>query len=130
MWLMRDSMPARGAGSAAGRGRKRNDASTTTVTAMGTAAEQMKKTPRVRMMRRMEPRSFHPFTLCPMRPPSVDALARELADTGLPHPLLVDAAREAIDAGDPGSARARAEAVARLLLQPVVNATGVLLHTN
>ncbi|MGI8984961.1 MAG: hypothetical protein ACR2HM_10615, partial [Acidimicrobiales bacterium] len=42
------------------------------------------------------------------RPPSVDALARDLADIGLPHPLLVDAARAAIAAGDPGSARARA----------------------
>ncbi|MEY2477907.1 MAG: L-seryl-tRNA(Ser) seleniumtransferase [Actinomycetota bacterium] len=65
-----------------------------------------------------------------MRPPSVDALAREIADTGLPHPLLVDAAREALAAADPASARARAEAIARLLLRPVVNATGVLLHTN
>ena len=65
-----------------------------------------------------------------MRPPSVDALARDLVDTGLPHPLLVDVAREAIAAEDPASARARAEALARTLLQPVVNATGVLLHTN
>ena len=64
------------------------------------------------------------------RPPSVDRLARSLADTGLPHPLLVDAARQAIAAGDPDSARATAEAIARSLLQPVVNATGVLLHTN
>ena len=63
-------------------------------------------------------------------PPSVDALARELADTGLPQPLLVDAARAAVAADDPASARARAEAVARSLLRPVVNATGVLLHTN
>jgi L-seryl-tRNA(Ser) seleniumtransferase len=60
----------------------------------------------------------------------VDALARELADVGLPHPLLVDAARAAIAAGDPASARARAEAVAAALLRPVVNATGVILHTN
>lgn len=65
-----------------------------------------------------------------MRPPSVDALARSLADVGLPHPLLVDAAREAIAAGDPDSARARAESLAGGLLRPVVNATGVLLHTN
>jgi L-seryl-tRNA(Ser) seleniumtransferase len=64
------------------------------------------------------------------RPPSVDRLARELADTGLPHPLLVDAARAAVAAGDPSSARERAEAVATALLRPVVNATGVLLHTN
>jgi L-seryl-tRNA(Ser) seleniumtransferase len=68
------------------------------------------------------------------RPPSVDAIARSLADTGLPHPLRVDAARRAVAAGPPGGAaeRARAEAEAwrRRLLQPVVNATGVLLHTN
>ena len=71
------------------------------------------------------------------RPPSVDALARDLADTGLPHPLLVDCARRAIasasgSASDDiaGAARADAAAVARSLLQPVINATGVLLHTN
>jgi L-seryl-tRNA(Ser) seleniumtransferase len=64
------------------------------------------------------------------RPPSVDRLARSLVDTGLPHPLLVDAAREAIAAGDPDQARAVAERIAATLLRPVVNATGVLLHTN
>jgi L-seryl-tRNA(Ser) seleniumtransferase len=66
----------------------------------------------------------------PARPPSVDALARSLGDVGLPQPLLVDAARAAIAAGDPASARARAEEVAAALLRPVVNATGVMLHTN
>jgi L-seryl-tRNA(Ser) seleniumtransferase len=65
-----------------------------------------------------------------VRPPSVDAVARELADVGLPHPLLVDAARAAIAAGDPASARQRAEHLRLDLLKPVVNATGVLLHTN
>ena len=68
------------------------------------------------------------------RPPSVDALARALAHdgegVGLPHPLLVEVARAAIAAGDPASATARAAELARMLLQPVVNATGVLLHTN
>ncbi len=64
------------------------------------------------------------------RPPSVDALARSLATTGLPHPILVDVARAAIDAGDVESAAARAESFRRTLLTPVVNATGVLLHTN
>jgi L-seryl-tRNA(Ser) seleniumtransferase len=63
-------------------------------------------------------------------PPSVDALAREIADLALPQPLLVDAAREAIAARAPETARARAEAIGKSLLQPVVNATGVLLHTN
>ncbi len=64
------------------------------------------------------------------RPPSVDALARSLADVGLPHPLLVEAARRAVSAGAPAQARAEAVALRRALLQPVVNATGVLLHTN
>jgi L-seryl-tRNA(Ser) seleniumtransferase len=71
-----------------------------------------------------------PATQPTARPPSVDALARDLADTGLPHPLLVDCARRAIAAGDPAGARADAEKVARAMLQPVINATGVLLHTN
>ena len=64
------------------------------------------------------------------RPPSVDRLARSLAGTGLPHPLLVDAARAAIAAGDPDSAPARARSIRRRMLTPVINATGVLLHTN
>jgi L-seryl-tRNA(Ser) seleniumtransferase len=64
------------------------------------------------------------------RPPSVDALARSLTRTGLPQPLLIDAARAAIAAGDPALALAEANAMARALLQPVINATGVLLHTN
>ena len=72
----------------------------------------------------------HPRSLLGVRPPSVDRLARELADTGLPHPLLVDVARASIAAGDVGGARGRAEAIAGALLRPVVNATGVLLHTN
>lgn len=64
------------------------------------------------------------------RPPSVDRLARSLASSGLPHPLRVEVAREAIAAGDvPGAAR-RADDLRRALLTPVVNATGVLLHTN
>lgn len=63
-------------------------------------------------------------------PPSVDRLARSIADVGLPHPLLVDASRAAIAAGDPASARRRAEETSACLLRPVINATGVLLHTN
>jgi len=64
------------------------------------------------------------------RPPSVDALARSLAGTGLPHALLVDVARSAIADGAVEDAASRAEAVRRRLLTPVINATGVLLHTN
>ncbi len=65
-----------------------------------------------------------------MRPPSVDSLARSIADVDLPAPLLVDAARRAIAAGEPSHARAIAEELRRALLGKVVNATGVLLHTN
>lgn len=64
------------------------------------------------------------------RPPSVDALARSLAATGLPHPICVDLAREAIAAGDASRAAEFAHGFRRTLLGPVVNATGVLLHTN
>jgi L-seryl-tRNA(Ser) seleniumtransferase len=64
------------------------------------------------------------------RPPSVDALARSLAGTGLPHPLLVDVARGAIADGAVDAAARRAEDLRRTLLSPVINATGVLLHTN
>lgn len=62
------------------------------------------------------------------RPPSVDALARSL--TGLPHPLRVDAARAAIAAGAPDRAGEEARRLTRRMLTPVINATGVLLHTN
>ena len=64
------------------------------------------------------------------RPPSVDAIARSLAGTGLPHPICVDLARAAIANGDASSAGALADSFRRTLLTPVVNATGVLLHTN
>lgn len=64
------------------------------------------------------------------RPPSVDTLARALASSGLPHPILVDIARAAIADGDHASAATRAVEFRRTLLTPVVNATGVLLHTN
>jgi len=65
-----------------------------------------------------------------VRPPSVDRLARSLAHTGLPHPLLVDVARAAIADGDHEQAEARAQQLATSLLQPVINATGTMLHTN
>jgi L-seryl-tRNA(Ser) seleniumtransferase len=72
------------------------------------------------------------------RPPSVDRLSKKLADSELPAPLLVEVARSAIAAavraGEPESAEPRARAGAeeerRRLLQGVINATGVLLHTN
>jgi len=75
--------------------------------------------------------------------PSVERVVSELA--GLPHDLLVDAARAAIDAaratiaagGAPptedeviADAAGRVGRMAVRRLQPLVNATGVLLHTN
>ncbi|MDW3220618.1 MAG: L-seryl-tRNA(Sec) selenium transferase [Acidimicrobiales bacterium] len=64
------------------------------------------------------------------RPPSVDKLARSIADVDLPHPLLVDAARAAIDGGEPDRARDLALEASRRMLTPVINGTGTLLHTN
>ncbi len=64
------------------------------------------------------------------RPPSVDQLARSLGHHGLPHPLLVEVAREAIAAGQHQQADELVEQRKRAMLVPVVNATGVLLHTN
>ncbi len=66
----------------------------------------------------------------PPRPPSVDKLARSISDVGLPHPMLVEAARAAIDSGDPNQARTIAYGMARRMLRPVINGTGTLLHTN
>lgn len=65
-----------------------------------------------------------------VRPPSVDSLARSRSDSALPHPLLVDAARAAIAEGAHERFDDYVEAAERRLLRPVINATGVLLHTN
>ncbi|MEY3806886.1 MAG: L-seryl-tRNA(Sec) selenium transferase [Actinomycetota bacterium] len=70
----------------------------------------------------------------PVRPPSVDSVARELSESfSLPHAILVDCARRAI-ADDPAhasdTARRYAQVFADAMLVDVVNATGVLLHTN
>ena len=68
------------------------------------------------------------------RPPSVDALARSLAEgVDLPHAVLVDIARRAVatagaDAGPLAERMAREFSVA--LIGDVINATGVILHTN
>ena len=64
------------------------------------------------------------------RPPSVDRLARSLAGSGLPHALCVEVARAAVGDDDWEAAPARADELAAALLGPVVNASGVLLHTN
>ncbi len=64
------------------------------------------------------------------RPPSVDQLARTIGPVGLPHPLSVEVAREAIRTDRVNDAEDMARARQRRMLVPVVNATGVLLHTN
>ena len=68
------------------------------------------------------------------RPPSVDALARALSvEFSLPHALLVDCARTAISTSPHNAAeqaRQFASDLQRSLMVDVVNATGVLLHTN
>ena len=68
------------------------------------------------------------------RPPSVDALARELsAVVHLPHAVLVDCVRHAISLQTDdvaNTARQLAEHLHASLISEVINATGVLLHTN
>ena len=72
--------------------------------------------------------------------PPVNRLVDELADLGLPHRLCVDLVRRELDlvrAADPVPPRAVIEArvrsaavrLAAARLRPVINATGVLLHT-
>lgn len=74
--------------------------------------------------------SAYPRLVPAERPPSVDALARSIVGVDLPQPIRVQAAREAIASGDPSSVEAIARRRSRRLLTPVINATGVLLHTN
>jgi L-seryl-tRNA(Ser) seleniumtransferase len=77
--------------------------------------------------------------------PAVDALLAEPGIAGLvgPHPrsLVIRAIRETLDAaradggaapgdGWPAAVRARADRLAGPSLEPVINATGVVLHTN
>jgi L-seryl-tRNA(Ser) seleniumtransferase len=64
------------------------------------------------------------------RPPSVDQLARSLTHHDLPHPILVEVARAAIAEDRVDQADDLARARRRAMLTPVINATGVLLHTN
>ena len=70
----------------------------------------------------------------PQRPPSVDSLAREMAKSGLPHSVCVELARQAVAEGpasfELSAVTKRANLFAQSLLGPVINATGVLLHTN
>lgn len=71
------------------------------------------------------------------RPPSVDALVREIHDGSLPRPLVVDTVRRLLnergreDGVDlVAEARHRLETLRRSVPRRVINATGVILHTN
>ncbi len=79
-------------------------------------------------------RMTHSESQAESHPPSIDAIVRSLsAHSDLAHPLLVDCARRAVASGlqpvfdqvlvEVGRAHQR-------LLRGVINATGVLLHTN
>src|SRR6185436_14019279 len=122
MWLICAVTPWICFGIVAGSGRNRNARNTVPAHARGTTSAVVRRTPMARSAARIP--APNPRVALVGRPPSVDALARSLASTGLPHPVLVDVAREAIAAGDAGTAADRARAAARRLLVPVVNATG------
>ena len=64
------------------------------------------------------------------KPPSVNDLALSIEDSGIPHALLVEEARRAIDEHDWDNMEDRVKVLQRSFIQPVINATGVLLHTN
>ena len=63
-------------------------------------------------------------------PPSVNELVEAHSNSGIPRPLLVDEVRKAIDEGKWNNLDERVGILRKLALQEVVNATGVLLHTN
>ena len=63
-------------------------------------------------------------------PPSVNELVEAHSNSGIPRPLLVEEVRRAIDEGKWESLDERVETLRKLALQEVINATGVLLHTN
>ena len=65
-----------------------------------------------------------------VRPPSVDSLAHSLKSSGLPHQLRVEAARRSIANNDHGNAARYAKEISDDLLRPVINGTGVIIHTN
>ena len=63
-------------------------------------------------------------------PPSVNELVEAHSNSGIPRPLLVDEVRKAINEGKWNNLDERVGILRKLALQEVVNATGVLLHTN
>ena len=72
-----------------------------------------------------------------VRPPSVDSVVRRLDDGAVPRPLVVETVREVIaearldpDVDIDTEARRRLDLLQKALPRRVINATGVLLHTN
>ena len=49
------------------------------------------------------------------RPPSIDQIARAISDLDLPHPLLVDAAREAVNKANGGDVISEARKIAEII---------------
>lgn len=89
--------------------------------------------PRLKLAKTSDELDGHARSLAGVnRPPSIDRLARLAGEEvpELPHPLCVEVARQAVAAGDADSVVDRARAARRALLHRVVNATGVMLHTN
>lgn len=90
------------------------------------------------MLRCCELASRHrvPTLDCVTHPPSVDALANTARGSGLSHASLVALARKAIQQAQVDSRGVEAlfeelvHSAARRRLQRVINATGVLIHTN
>ena len=74
--------------------------------------------------------------------PSVDRILRELGEAGLPRPVVTGVVRRAVaaerrarsDGGTGGdviaAARAAVDDLRRARLGPVINGTGILIHTN
>jgi L-seryl-tRNA(Ser) seleniumtransferase len=73
--------------------------------------------------------------------PSVDKVLHALGDTGLPHPIVVDVVRQEIGALRKGRTIPKFDALLTQLdstlgelrasrIQPVINGTGILIHTN
>jgi L-seryl-tRNA(Ser) seleniumtransferase len=73
--------------------------------------------------------------------PSVDRVVRELGDTGLPRPIVVALARRVLATAREGRiaaeppvivdlVRVAIDTLRRARIQPVINGTGIIIHTN
>src|SRR3954469_8297876 len=72
--------------------------------------------------------------------PSVDRVLRELGETGVPRPAVVALVRQVLERArerrttEPSAvidlARAAGDALRRAKIRPVINGTGIVVHTN